>query len=152
MNQTTAAVGQDEPLPPVAVDLFAAGEDGKYGLVGGCCPTCQRDFYPRLDFCPGCLQPAQRTILGGSGRIYSFTVIRTRPPYQLPEPYAVGYIDLEESGLRVFGLFVPQVPERLQIGMPVEMTVIPLGVDNEGKACRRPVFLPLPDDMGRHHE
>lgn len=146
MNQTITATVQGAELPPVKADLFAADADGNYGLVGGRCPACQRNFYPRPDFCPLCLQPAQRHNLGGKGQIYSVTVVRTRAPYQLPEPYAVGYIDLEDSGLRIFGLFAPQATEQLQIGMRVGLSVMPLGVDNEGKACRRPVFLPLPDD------
>lgn len=153
MNQVAATEAVlDEDLPPVAADLFAVGADGQYGLVGGSCPDCQRNFYPRLEYCPACLQPVQRTRLGGNGRIYCFTVIRTRAPYQLPEPYAVGYIDLEESGLRVFGLFAPQSTERLQIGMEVKLIVIPLGVDNQGIRCCRPVFVSLSSDDARRHD
>lgn len=128
-----------QPLPVVA-DLFADDAQGRPGLVGGYCESCQRYLYPRPDFCPDCLQPAQRRLVGGSGRIYSYTVIRTRAPYQLPEPYAVGYIDLDASDLRVFGLFHPQATEALQVGLPVSLSVLPLGVDNDGKPCLRPVF------------
>ena len=135
-----AAAGQ---LLPVVADLFANDAQGRPGLVGGYCTACQRYFYPRPDFCPDCQQPAQRRLLGGSGRIYSYTVIRTRAPYQLPEPYAVGYIDLDVSGLRVFGLFHPQATEALRIAMPVALSVLPLGVDNDGRPCLRPVFSPF---------
>ncbi|MCX7169865.1 MAG: OB-fold domain-containing protein, partial [Proteobacteria bacterium] len=74
-------------------------------------------------------------------------VVRTRAPYQLPEPYAVGYIDLDASGLRVFGLFHPQATERLRIAMRVALSVMPLGVDNDGRPCLRPVFSPLSADL-----
>lgn len=148
MNQTVTTTLQGAELSPVKADLFAADANGQYGLVGGRCPACQRNFYPRPDFCPLCLQPVQQHNLGGKGQIYSVTVVRTRAPYQLPEPYAVGYVDLEDSGLRIFGLFAPQATEQLRIGMRVALSVMPLGVDNEGKSCRRPVFFPVSDAEG----
>lgn len=136
----------------VAADLFDDDDQGLPGLVGGYCAACQGYLYPRPEYCPTCLQPAQRRMLGGRGSIYSYTVIRTRAPYRLPEPYAVGYIDLKASGLRVFGLFHPQATERLQIGMPVALSVMPLGVDNDGRPCLRPVFSPLAADPAQADE
>lgn len=135
-------------IEAVAVDLFAVDQDGRYGLVGGACAACGKRFYPRPDICPGCLAPAHRSLIGGRGRIYSYTRVRTRAPYALPEPYAVGYVDLEHSGLRIFGLFAPQAIERLQIGAQVGLSVLPLGVDGEGKPCLRPVFDLLEDRHG----
>lgn len=136
----------------VVVDLFADDKQGQPGLVGGYCEPCQSYLYPRPEFCPTCQQSVQRRLLGGSGRIYSYTVVRTRAPYQLPEPYAVGYIDLDASGLRVFGLFHPQATERLRIAMPVALSVMSLGVDNEGRPCLRPVFSPLATDPAQPDE
>lgn len=139
----------DETLSPVAPNLFAPieGESGKYGLIGGYCRDCKQFHYPLPDYCPTCLRPPERTVVGRSGRIYSYTVVRTKAPFKLPEPYAVGYIDLDESGLRVFGLFDLSATEALESGMAVELTVARVGVDGRGQKCLRPVFRPmgLPD-------
>ena len=48
----------------------------------------------------------------------------------------------------VAGLFAPQAIERLQIGAQVGLSVLPLGVDGEGKPCLRPVFDLLEDRHG----
>ncbi|MFA7242447.1 MAG: OB-fold domain-containing protein [Sulfuricellaceae bacterium] len=132
----------NQPLLPVVPDLCAVGEQGELELSGSFCAACRRYAYPRVEHCPGCLQLTERKPVGGRGRIYSYTVIRTRPPFQLPEPYAVGYIDLAASGLRVFGLFHPEAIEQLRIGMPVALEEIPLGINNDGQLCLRPVFSP----------
>lgn len=67
-------------------------------------------------------------------------MVRTRAPYGLPTPYAVGYVDITGAGLRVFGLFDPDLTETLHPGMAVELHARKLGVDNGGKPCLRPVF------------
>ena len=81
-----------------------------------------------------------RVVVGTRGTVYSYTVVRTKAPFGLPQPYAVGYVDLAESSLRVFGLLDPASIGSLEVGMPVEVTVMPLGVDPEGRRCLRPVF------------
>jgi len=133
----------NQPLPPVVPGLYAAGEQGELELTGSYCVACGRYAYPRAEHCPKCLQPTGRKPVGGKGNIYSYTVIRTRPPFQLPEPYAVGYVDFAASGLRVFGLFHPEAIEQLQIGMFVTLKELPLGINNEGQPCLRPVFTPV---------
>jgi uncharacterized OB-fold protein len=132
----------NQPLPTVVPGLYAAEEQGELELTGSYCAACQRYAYPHVEHCPACLQPTERKPVGGRGQIYSYTVIRTRPPFQLPEPYAVGYVDLAASGLRVFGLFHPKAIALLRIGLPVALEEMPLGVNNDGQPCLRPVFSP----------
>ena len=78
--------------------------------------------------------------LGSRGRIYSFTVVRTKPPLGLPRPYAVGYVDLDGSGLRIFSLLDPAQVERFRIGAPVRLAARPLGEDGHGNPRLRPYF------------
>lgn len=139
---------EEAQLPPVVADLCAEGEDGRHELIGGACAACGKSHYPRQEICRGCLAPTRRSLIGGTGRIYSFTRVRSRAPYGLPEPYAVGYVDLDRSGLRVFGLFAPQATEQLRIGAEVELSVIPLGVNAEGRPCLRPAFQLTEDGHG----
>lgn len=126
------------PLVPEGIAIGAGGAGPV--LIGGHCPECRRDFFPRPRYCPQCLQPTEKRELGGDGAVYSYTVVRVRPPFGLPQPYAVGYIDLAESGLRVFGLLNPAHIERLAIGTPVKLDIGPMGSDAGGGPCLRPYF------------
>jgi uncharacterized OB-fold protein len=128
-------------LPPLMPDLFEPlAEPGRYGLVGSRCRACGCRCFPLDPHCPKCQGGMDREVVGTHGKVYSFTVVCTKAPFGLPEPYAVGYVDLAESSLRVFGLLDPAAIGSLEVGMPVEVTVMPLGVDKEGRRCLRPVF------------
>ncbi|MCB2188256.1 MAG: OB-fold domain-containing protein [Deltaproteobacteria bacterium] len=109
-------------------------------LLGGHCPACGRTFFPRPQYCPGCLAPPEVRELSGEGTIYSYTVVRIRPPFGLPQPYAVGYVDLAGTELRIYGMFDPADTEDLAIGRRVRLSVGPLGADLRGAPCLRPFF------------
>lgn len=137
-------------LPPLMPDLYEPlAEPGRYGLVGSRCRTCGCRCFPFDAHCPKCRGGMDREVVGTRGTVYSYTVVRTKAPFGLPQPYAVGYVDLAESSLRVFGLLDPAAISTLEVGMPVEVTVMPLGVDNEGRRCLRPVFLASGDKRER---
>ncbi|MHB8767240.1 MAG: Zn-ribbon domain-containing OB-fold protein [Deferrisomatales bacterium] len=132
------------PAPgPFAPGVFTAPADGgPPRLLGGRCAPCGRWFFPRPARCPGCLERVEEAELGGDGAVYSCTVVRVRPPWGLPQPYGVGYVDLDGSGLRVFGLLDPAALDRFRVGVPVRLAVGPLGVDSQGTPCLRPYFSP----------
>jgi len=128
-------------LPPVAPGIFGrTAEGGPFELIGGACASCGGRFFPRPARCPACLAPVEAAGLGSRGTLYSFTSVRVRPPLGLPQPYGVGYVDLEGSGLRVFTLLDPERLEDFEIGAPVRLAVGPLGHDGSGNACLRPFF------------
>lgn len=120
----------------------APARGGDPELLGGVCPACGRNFFPRPARCPGCLGPVDEASLGSRGRLYTYTVVRVKPPWGLPCPYGVGYVDLEGSGLRVFGLLAPGALDELEIGLSVRLAVGELGVDLDGRPCLRPYFEP----------
>ena len=126
------------PLVPEGIARAAGGGDA--ALIGGHCPGCGRDFFPRPRYCPQCLEPCPESSLDGRGVIHSYTVVRTRPPFGLPQPYAVGYIDLAESGLRIFGLLNPADIDGLAIGRKVGLQIGPMGKNGKGEPCLRPYF------------
>ncbi len=131
-------------LPAFAPGIFGvSGNDGLPVLLGSRCAPCDRAYFPRSSLCPNCLGETVEQELGSRGRIYSYTVVRTKPPLGLPAPYAVGYIDLDSCGLRVFSLLDAARPECLQIGVPVRLAVSPLGHDGRGNPCLRPYFTPV---------
>lgn len=80
--------------------------------------------------------------MGARGTVYTLTVVRTRAPLGLPEPYSVGLVDLDDVGLRVFSLLDPDAIGLLQVGDMVKLRAAPLGVDLAGRNCRRPFFAP----------
>jgi uncharacterized OB-fold protein len=132
-------------IPPVVPGIFTLPpyDQNQPKLLGGFCPTCNRYYFPRPKYCRGCLGETKEILLGSKGIIYSFTVIRRKPPLGLPEPYSVGYVDLEESGLRVFSLLDPAAIAQLRIGLKVRLVVEPLGHDAYGAPRLRPYFTPL---------
>ena len=130
-------------LPPVEEHIFAPLKDG-FELVGAWCEACDKYFFPTREHCSSCHGSTVQTGLGSDGMVYSFTTVRTRPPFGLPQPYGVAYIDLDDCPLRVFGLLDPQQLEKIHIGTPVRLFVGPLGVNNADQPCLRPFFQLLP--------
>ena len=122
---------------------IVAGFDGDHNkpvLLAGFCQKCGTRFFPKPKLCPTCLTEVELAELGSCGSIYSYTVVRIKPPLGLPQPYAVGYIDI--GGLRIFSLLDPDRVEELHIGQHVRLAVRQLGVDGLGKPCLRPYFTP----------
>jgi uncharacterized OB-fold protein len=132
-------------IPPVIPGIFTLPpyDQTQPKLLGGVCPACHRYYFPRPRYCRGCLGQTEENPLASKGVIYSFTVIRRKPPLGLPEPYSVGYVDLEESGLRVFSLLDPAAIAQLRIGLKVHLVVEPLGHDGHGSPRLRPYFTPI---------
>jgi uncharacterized OB-fold protein len=135
-------------IRPVVAGIFTLPpyDQAPPSLLGGFCPDCNRRYFPRPRYCRGCLGPVEETSLGSEGTVYSFTVVRTKPPLGLPQPYSVGYIDLAESGMRIFCLLDPAAIDQLRIGLPVRLAVGPLGHDGHGSPLLRPYFTPRTGD------
>lgn len=112
-------------------------------LIGGRCEQCASVCFPWTARCRHCHAALTRVSLGSRGRVYSATLIRTKPPLGLPRPYGVAYIDLEHVALRVFMLVDAHGEQPLSIGQRVALDVAPLGVDANGDRCLRPFFRPI---------
>lgn len=127
-------------LPPFAEGVFT-GEGATTRLLGSRCGD-GRIVFPRTALCPDDGLPTDPIILPTRATLYSFTVVRMKPPFGLPTPYAVGYADLVGVDLRVFILLDPAATERLRIGMPLALSSGPLGSGLDGAPCLRPYFTP----------
>ncbi len=112
-------------------------------LLGGYCPACKAYLFPKPPMCPDCFGEVDEADLGSDAIIYSFTVIHTKPPLGLPQPYAVGYVDMRKTGLRLFCLLDPDRIGDLRIGGAVKLSVAHLGHDGHGEPRLRPYFTPL---------
>ncbi len=136
-------MGQEQQLPPVMAGIFTPAEGGRLpSLLGRRCPACALVFFHPRSHCPSCLGPMETVDLGGRGELHSFTVVRTKAPLGLPQPYGVGFVDLPQDGPRVFCLLDPGALDRLRLGQAVRLAVAPLGHDQQGRPCLRPYFTP----------
>ena len=132
-------------LPPFAEGVFSS--DGAHPeLIGSRCPLCGAQHFPARAHCPDDMAETETVSLGGSGTLYSAPVIRTKPPFGLPAPYAVGYVDLDAHPLRIFMLLDPQHTEEFRIGMPLALKSGALGAGLDGEPCIRPYFTPARKD------
>ena len=117
---------------PVAEGLIA-GTAAEPRLIGSQCERCGTVTFPRQGACPRCTsEDVRERLLCARGTLWTWTVQcfpPKSPPYAVAagedfEPYAVGYVELPgevrvETRLTVVG------PVELEIGMPMELTLIP---------------------------
>ena len=111
-----------------------AGTEQKPRLVGSACERCGTVTFPRQSSCPRCTsEDVHRHELATRGALWTWT-IQCFPPKAPPyleggveefEPYGVGYIELPGE-VRVEARLTESNPERLRIGMPMELTLIPV--------------------------
>lgn len=148
MNEKSS--GQtEEPAGPVPFQdgLFEepAAPDGAPALLAGRCRQCGRTLYPRRAECPGCTDggDVEDVTIGGSGVVYTSTVVRVPSPVGLKPPYAYGYVDLSEVALRVFALFTGADPASFVPGTEVELVVEPLLADAQGRSVMAYKFRPV---------
>ncbi len=92
----------------------------RYNLIGSVCRNCGTYYYPPRNLCPTCRRAGkmEEYQFKGTGKVVSYTVIRT-PPDQFQElkPYVLGIVELDE-GPRVTSQIICD-PEEAKIGMRV---------------------------------
>jgi uncharacterized OB-fold protein len=117
-------------------------------LIGSVCAECGTVTFPRQRSCPRCTsEDVQSRELATRGELWSWTIqcfAPKAPPY-LPggveefEPYGVGYIELPGE-VRVEARLTESAPERLRIGMLMDVTLIPVpGAPDKLTFAFRPV-------------
>jgi uncharacterized OB-fold protein len=124
---------------PVDEGVVAITSDGPR-LVGSRCRDCGVVTFPRQGSCPRCTSlDVEEHLLATRGTLWSWTVQYFRPkspPYtglEPPEdfvPYGVGYVELPRE-VRVEARLTEADPDRLRIGMPMRLTLIPAPGDGD---------------------
>jgi uncharacterized protein len=118
-------------LRPVADGLIGGPPEASQ-LLGSRCRSCGVVTFPRQASCPACISiDVEEHLLARRGTLWTWT-IQCFPPKSPPyagseedfEPYGVGYVELPGE-VRVETLLTEADPERLRIGMPMELTLIP---------------------------
>lgn len=124
---------------PIAEGLFTWPAD-RPRLIGSKCRRCGEVVFPRRSACPRCTSvDVTEHLLGRRGTLWTWTVQGfppKSPPYAAPadhrfEPFGVGYVELPGE-TRVEARLAEVDLGRLAIGMPMELTIVPLWSDGEG--------------------
>jgi uncharacterized protein len=115
---------------PIWDELISEDKEGPY-LVGGRCRKCGFTTLGPRHLCPNCwtsnaMHPFP---IGRTGTLYSYTVVH-QVPTGYKEPFAAGYIDIEDS-VRVFA-HVENTSESLRIGERLQLQIAPLRQDERG--------------------
>jgi uncharacterized OB-fold protein len=108
-------------------------------LIGSRCARCQTVSFPRQLSCPKCTsEDVHAHELATAGTLWTWTIqcfAPKSPPYPENalaefEPYGVGYIELPGE-VRVEARLTESDPAALTIGMPMELTLIPVPGSSE---------------------
>jgi uncharacterized OB-fold protein len=113
-------------------DGLIAGSAETPELVASRCRRCGVVAFPRQSSCAACTSgDVEAHRLARRGTLWTWT-IQCFPPKSPPyagapedfEPYGVGYVELPGE-LRVEALLTEADPARLEIGMPMELVLVP---------------------------
>lgn len=144
----TTTPNDSPPVPttasiPVTSGLFELEADGTGRLLGGFCASCGRYHFPAGDDCPYCsASGCVRRALSQRGRLCLFTAVVNRPPgYTGEVPFGFGVVELPE-GLQLIARITEANLDRLELGMPVRLTFVPVHVDDEGREVMTYAFAP----------
>lgn len=114
------------------VDHLIAGTPDAPQLIGSECRACGVVAFPAQSSCAACTSSdVTERRLARRGTLWTWT-IQCFPPKSPPyagdadefEPYGVGYVELAGE-VRVEARLTEADPERLRIGMPMELVLIP---------------------------
>ena len=113
---------QIKGILPFREGLFVMKQDGTGYLIANRCQRCRMTFFPKRQFCIECYKSDElkEIRLSTQGILHTFTVVHRATP-DFKTPYMVGYIDLEENGVRVFAPITDCRPEDLNVGMRMEL-------------------------------
>ncbi|MEV6337782.1 OB-fold domain-containing protein [Nocardia vinacea] len=124
--------------------------DEDFRLVGGSCGECGATVFPIQDLCPRCSrQSIEPTTLPRNGTLVAWTTQGFLPgaPYlgdETPKtfvPFGVGLVQLDDV-IRIEGRLTENDPDKLEFGMEVVLTTVPLGTDPEGNEVLTFAFQP----------
>lgn len=135
---------------PIAEGLFT-WPDAEPRLIGSRCDDCGRVTFPRQASCPACCSTTVRKhLLARQGTLWTYTVQGFLPktPYAGPEtpetfvPYGVGYVELPGE-VRVEARLTENDPDKLKIGMPMELVIVPFNTTATGDRLMTFAFRPI---------
>ncbi|MQY28352.1 Zn-ribbon domain-containing OB-fold protein [Nocardia aurantia] len=119
-------------------------------LIGSRCGSCSAVTWPKQDHCPRCSKPdMSERLLPRRGTLVAWTTQGFVPklPYagketaDTFEPFGIGLVQLGDE-VRVESRLTTANPDDLKIGMELELTFVPLYVDEAGDEVVTVAFQP----------
>ena len=144
-----------ELTKPIGEGLFTWPSENP-ALLGSRCKDCGRVAFPAQASCAACCSTnVEIEELPRRGTLWTYTVQRfmPKPPYKTGEtqesfqPYGVGYVELP-GGVRVEGRLTENDPDKLEIGMDMEVVFYPLRKEADGTEIINFAFCPLAEAGG----
>lgn len=136
---------------PIAEGLFTWPSD-EPRLLGSRCKDCGTHVFPSQGSCPNCTGTDVSTVeLSSRGTLWTWTVqgfAPKAPPYLGPtddadfEPFGVGYVELPGE-VKVESRLTVGDPAELQIGMEMELAIVPIAADENGDEVVTFAFTPV---------
>ncbi len=134
---------------PVAEGVFTSVDDPR--LIGSRCDDCGNHMFPVQSSCPKCAGTSTSEVeLETRGELWTWTV-QGYPPKAPPymgdadpktfRPFGVGYVELPGQ-VKVESRLTLADPEQLEIGMPMELTLVPLYTNDDGDEVVTFAFAP----------
>ncbi len=154
LRETTVTTTPRATTRPIAPDLFTWPAE-RPCLVGSRCVECATVVFPAADTCPRCgSAQVESHELARRGRLFTYTTQNFLPkePYAGPETeetfagFTLGYVELGDEVMVEARLTEPD-PERLQIGMEMEMVVVPFRRDADGTEVLTFAFAPIDPEV-----
>ena len=135
---------------PVDDGVFTWPSDEPH-LIGSRCRNCGNHMFPVQSGCPRCMGVDTETVeLANRGTLWTWTVqgfAPKAPPYigdadpKTFRPFGVGYVELPGE-VKVEARLTEADPAKLQIGMDMEMVIVPLSTDAGGNEIVTFAFRP----------
>jgi uncharacterized OB-fold protein len=135
---------------PIAEGLFT-WPAARPALLASRCRHCGIASFPAAQSCMACSgQDVTIEELPGRGILWTWTIQQFMPktPYRSNEtaatfkPYGVGYVELP-GGVRVEGRLTENDPQKLRIGMPMEVVFEPYRTEDNGDEAISFFFKPV---------
>ena len=135
---------------PLAEGLFTF-PSAEPQLIGSRCTECAITTFPAQASCPRCASTAmEEQMLARRGRLWAWTTQDfppPSPPYAGPTgkafvPFAVGYVELPGE-VKVEARLTETDPSVLEIGMEMELALVPFRTDDEGNEVVTFAFTPV---------
>jgi uncharacterized protein len=136
---------------PVSEGVFTWPSDSPR-LLGSRCLDCGNHMFPVQGDCPRCGGNSTEIVeLSARGTLWTWT-IQGFPPKAPPyagdadpktfEPFGVGYVELPGE-VKVEARLTESDPEKLKIGMEMELVMVPLATDDDGNEIVTFAFAPV---------
>lgn len=136
---------------PVAEGVFTFPSESPR-LLGSRCVDCGNHMFPTQGSCPRCAGTNTETVeLEPRGTLWTWT-IQGYPPKSPPyagdadpktfQPFGVGYVELPGQ-VKVESRLTVADPEQLQIGMEMELVLVPLCTNDDGDEVVTFAFAPV---------